>query len=128
MSERGDVAEPLVHGDDFEDPVIEAAIKLLESRGIVAGRAAGDGRGGRTPAHGGRPGGAQGGVGGAEHVAAACTVRRVRTAHTPGGVLESPAGTTTSTRLRRCVCSLTLTLTLTLTAASRALQTNPSAY
>ena len=25
MSERGDVAEPLVHGDDFEDPVIEAA-------------------------------------------------------------------------------------------------------
>ena len=72
-----------------EDPAIEAAIKLLESRGIVAGRAAGDGRGGRTPAHGGRPGGAQGGVGGAEHVAAACTVRRVRTAHTPGGVLES---------------------------------------
>ena len=79
-----------------EDPAIEAAIKLLESRGIVAGRAAGDGRGGRTPAHGGRPGGAQGGVGGAEHVTAACTVRRVRTAHTPGGVLESPAGTTTS--------------------------------
>ena len=30
-----------------EDPAIEAAIKLLESRGIVAGRAAGDGRGGR---------------------------------------------------------------------------------
>ena len=26
------------------------------------------------------------------------TVRRVRTAHTPGGVLESPAGTTTSSR------------------------------
>ena len=25
MSERGDMAEPLVHGDDFEEPVIEAA-------------------------------------------------------------------------------------------------------
>ena len=25
MSERGDVAEPLVHGDDFEEPMIEAA-------------------------------------------------------------------------------------------------------
>ena len=25
MSERGDMAEPLVHGDDFEEPMIEAA-------------------------------------------------------------------------------------------------------
>ena len=84
---------------------LQSPIELLHTESKVlpesdqGGRAAGDGRGGRTPAHGDGWAGAahtQSVLTACTRARAACTVRRVRTAHTPGGVLESPAGTTTS--------------------------------